>query len=316
MNPPAPVSGKAVASFAAALLFLAFGVLAFAERSDLLALAALVCWTHAVLLGVLARREITASAGTRGGRPLAGWGIHLSAWGLVGGVLLLSVYIRSVMALMYDPAHKNARSISLGFWNYATDNGGRLPPAASRDRDGRPLLSWRVLLLPYIDEGELYRQFNLNEPWDGPTNKPLLARMPDVYRPAPLEGVEEVPHTTHWQVFVGPGTAFEGAEGLRVLADFPDGLANTIFIAEATEAVPWTKPADLDYAPGRPVPPLGRVCRAAWPPVFFRPAPAPAQFLVALGDSSVRSLRQPPLSEETLRRAITRNDGQPLGPDW
>src|SRR5262249_28155596 len=136
------------------------------------------------------------------------------------------------------------------------DEHGRLPPAVLRARDGRPLLSWRVLLLPYLEGMELYRQFRLDEPWDSPNNKPLLSKMPGIYHPLPGNPVGEL-NTTFYQVFVGKGTAFEG-DGLttkEIMA--ADGGANTILVVDAGEAVPWTAPMDLLYAAGQPIPPLG-----------------------------------------------------------
>jgi hypothetical protein len=81
-----------------------------------------------------------------------------------------------------------------------------------------------VLLLPYLERDGLYREFRLDEPWDGPHNKALLTRMPSCYTPALIGTPGAELGLTHYQVFVGPGTAFE-REGLTE-ADFPDGLAN------------------------------------------------------------------------------------------
>ena len=71
----------------------------------------------------------------------------------------------------------NLKQIALAMHNYAADN-NTFPPAATFDTDGKPLLSWRMLILPYLDEDSLYRQFHLDEPWDSPHNKPLIAQIP------------------------------------------------------------------------------------------------------------------------------------------
>src|SRR5207248_4615898 len=105
-------------------------------------------------------------------------------------------------------------------------------------KDGKALYSWRVLLLPFMEEKELYEQFRLDEPWDSPHNRPLLARMPLVYGPFKSGAVGE-PYATFYQVFTGEGTAFEGKEGLRVPEDFPNGTSETFLIVEAGRAVPW-----------------------------------------------------------------------------
>jgi serine/threonine protein kinase len=169
---------------------------------------------------------------------------------------------------------------------------GRLPPPAITSPDGKPLLSWRVAILPYLGEEALYREFRLDEPWDVPHNRELLGRMPAVFRYPPTAPAD----ATHYQVFVGPGSAFEGPAGVR-LAEITDGRATTILIVEAAEAVPWTKPADLPYAADKELPKLGSNTRPF--------------FLAAFGDGEVQLIRMS-ADVRMLRRAITRNDGQPL----
>jgi hypothetical protein len=126
---------------------------------------------------------------------------------------------------------------------------------AAAGTGGKALLSWRVTLLPYLGEDNLYRQFKLDEPWDGPTNKKLLEKMPKVYAPPGVKTRE--PYTTFYQIFVGTGAPFQKHQLARIPASFPDGTSNTILIAEAGNAVPWTKPEDLHYAPDEPLPELG-----------------------------------------------------------
>jgi hypothetical protein len=161
-----------------------------------------------------------------------------------------------------------------------------------------------VLLLRYIDE-DLYRQFHLNEPWDSPHNQKLLNRMPDLYR---LPHDTRTPaHLTYYQVFVGPGSAFE-RDGLRLSADFPDGTRFTILVAEAAHPVPWTQPADLVFDPTGPLPDLG----ADIPGSQFRRR-RKDDFAILLADGSSRWMYpNPPPSD--FRAAITRNGGDK--PDW
>jgi Protein of unknown function (DUF1559) len=183
--------------------------------------------------------------------------------------------------------------------NYAGEH-GTLPPAAVRSKDGKPLLSWRVLLLPHFEQDGLFKEFHLDEPWDSPHNIRLLERMPRTY--APFSGKKTPqPYTTYYQVFVGKGTAFEGPEGIS-LKDFPNGSSNTILITEAGEAVPWTKPEDLPYDPNGPLPPLGGVFEDS--------------LRVGLADGSVRELVKKRMRESDIRAAITRNGGELLSPDW
>ena len=180
------------------------------------------------------------------------------------------------------------------------DQHGRLPPAAVYGDDGTPLLSWRVLILPFIEQGELYRRFNLDEPWDSPHNIQLLPEMPHVFFPFDGSSPPE-PHTTFYQVFVGKGAAFEGRVGLRLKEDFPDGTASTILIVEAGNAVPWTKPQDLIYGADLPLPELGGIFKDS--------------FRVGFGDGSVRTVPKE-ISEKSLRAAITRNGNDKFGEDW
>ncbi len=137
---------------------------------------------------------------------------------------------------------------------------GHLPPAAILSPEGKKLLSWRVALLPYIGEKKLYDQFRLDEPWNSPHNRELLDKIPAMYQPPsfPGVGVAAPPKDhTYFQVLVGPGTAFEGKEGLRLAQDFPDGVSNTLLVVEAAKPVPWTSPEDVTYDPKGPPPTLG-----------------------------------------------------------
>jgi hypothetical protein len=129
-------------------------------------------------------------------------------------------------------------------------------PSAIADKEGKPLLSWRVAILPYLEQEALYRQFRLDEPWDSAHNKKLLERMPEFYTSPGAKPKQ--PHTTFYQAFDGPGALFGNPKALRP-ADIRDGLSNTIMVVEAGEAVPWTKPQDLPYDPKKPLPKLGGV---------------------------------------------------------
>jgi hypothetical protein len=158
---------------------------------------------------------------------------------------------------------------------------------------GKALLSWRVTLLPYLGEDNLYKQFKIDEPWDGPNNKKLLDKMPKVYA-APGVKTRE-PYTTFYQVFVGTGAPFQKHQTARFPASFPDGTSNTILIAEAGSAVPWTKPEDLHYAPDEPLPELG--------------GPYPGVINVALADGSAVALSAK-ADPDLLRALITPAGGE------
>jgi Protein of unknown function (DUF1559) len=175
---------------------------------------------------------------------------------------------------------------------YADAEGsGRLPPAAVCGKDGTPLLSWRVLILPYVEDKRLYERFNLDEPWDSPHNIALLSEMPSIYAPPPGKASKVPPYHTVCHVFVGKDTAFEGHEGLRVREDFPDDL-NTFMVVEAGKPVPWTKPEELVYDPNGPLPELTCLFRDGFRAAHVFP--------------SVRFINKS-TSEAELRAAITRH---------
>jgi hypothetical protein len=142
---------------------------------------------------------------------------------------------------------RNLAKITLAMIDYH-DEKGALPPAALLDPKGKSLLSWRVAILPYLGEQNLYNQFKLDEPWDSDHNKKLLAQMPAVYG---AEGTE-----TYYQVFTGLSTVFEDGKAIK-FDDLTHGRDRTALVAEAAHTVPWTKPTDLEYNPAKPLPKLG-----------------------------------------------------------
>jgi hypothetical protein len=138
------------------------------------------------------------------------------------------------------------KKLAAAFKAYHTEY-GHYPAASLAGKDGTPLLSWRVALLPYLGEKELYSQFHLDEPWDSLHNKKLLVKMPDVFN-KPYIWPQNYGRTNA-QVVTGPGTLFDGPVGLK-----SPGGARTILALESGDDVSvwWTKPADATYAPGKP----------------------------------------------------------------
>jgi len=186
----------------------------------------------------------------------------------------------------------NLKQIALAMHNFASStNQTRFPPPAIR-KDGKPLLSWRVAILPFLDQAALYHKFHLDEPWDSPHNKTLLNQMPEVY--APVVRTDEPLGSTYYQVFTGPGALFEDELGPR-LADINDGLANTLLIAEAGGPVPWTKPEAIPFDKDKPVPKLSRLFEDG--------------ICVAFADGSARFLSKE-IDPEVLRALITSSGGE------
>lgn len=169
---------------------------------------------------------------------------------------------------------------------------GRLPPAIVYSEDGMPLHSWRVLILPFIEQEPLYKQFKLDEPWDSPHNLALLPQMPNTYAPTWDYQGKVGPHETVCHVFLGKGAAFEGKEGLRLPSNFPDGTGNTIMVIEAGNPVAWTKPEDIAYDPDGPLPELYTLFKDG--------------FRVLTANSTGRWIPRD-IDEQKLRAYITRN---------
>ncbi len=144
-------------------------------------------------------------------------------------------------------SQNNLKQLSLAMIRYADDHNGPMPPQVALGKDGKPLYSWRVLLLPYLGHSALYRQLRLDEPWDSAHNRPLLANMPKVFE---MPGVVSAPGTTVYQVFAGEGTPFPGGgKVVRYPAGFPDGTANTLLIVEGAMPVNWASPGDIYVSP-------------------------------------------------------------------
>jgi Protein of unknown function (DUF1559) len=192
----------------------------------------------------------------------------------------------------------NLKQIALAFHNFASAN-NKLPSNVEA-KGGKALLSWRVLILPYIEENELYNQFKLDEPWNSKNNVKLLERMPKVFV-SPRVTLKRKGYTVY-QTFYGPDAVFGPGPAKYTLGTIPDGTSNTILAVESSAAVPWTKPADIPFDLKKDVPDFGK---------SFGHKP-----LAALLDGSVRILDLKKISAETLKNAINPADGNPLGADW
>jgi len=150
-------------------------------------------------------------------------------------------------------SQNNLKQIALAFHNYAAANNDALP-SDIYSADGKPLLSWRVAVLPYVEADNLYKQFKLDEPWDSDNNKKLIEMMPKLY--APVRGKAKAGHT-FYQTFTGKDTLFGDKGALFKISTIPDGTSNTALIVEAGETVIWSKPADLVFDQKKTLPKLG-----------------------------------------------------------
>lgn len=147
---------------------------------------------------------------------------------------------------------RNLEKIATAMRNYAADH-GTFPPAMTQDASGRPLHSWRVLILPYLDEEALYRRFDLSVPWDSPENTAAAAEMPKVFRHPDIGrgqrrlGAVGIDVSSYY-VIRGPDTMFPPA-GPRRETDATDGGDKTLLVVEGTPtgAVSWIQPIDLEF---------------------------------------------------------------------
>ena len=176
------------------------------------------------------------------------------------------------------------------------------PPAFIAAADGKPLLSWRVAILPYLegDHGKLYAEFHLDEPWDSEHNKPLVEKIPKVLRcPGSRNAASGL---TVYQTPRGDSTAFPGAEGIAI-RKITDGLANTIAVVEVDEAhaAPWTKPEDWTFDPTNPGQGLGGHFLSR-------------QFLCVFCDGSIHAVATT-WEPDKLRALFTRRGGEVVALD-
>lgn len=141
--------------------------------------------------------------------------------------------------MMDARAQNDLKQMMLAFHNYHDVN-GEMPPAIV-DNAGKPLLSWRVALLPYVEQDNLYKQFKLNEPWDSEHNKKLIEPTPKIFQ---IEGVETKAGYTHYRTFIGAKAPWDVGRP-ATFARITDGLSNTVIFVQAKEPVIWTKPDEL-----------------------------------------------------------------------
>ena len=173
-------------------------------------------------------------------RPL--WFLPFFAFLLLIALLLPAVARARAFAyrLMCE---SNVKCIAMALHNYHQVN-GCFPPAYIADKNGKPMHSWRVLILPYLEGDALYKQYNFNEPWDGPNNKQLLAARPRIYA-CSCDRSAYMQHATctSYVAVVGSNAVWPGKEPGRI----PKILSETIMLVETSDDhIPWTEPRDLD----------------------------------------------------------------------
>lgn len=207
--------------------------------------------------------------------------------------VLIPAVVAARGAAQRTQATNNMKQIMLALHNYH-DVYGHFPPPVVMGPDGKTAHSWRVAILPFVEQQQLYQQYKMDEPWDSESNKKVLAQMPVILRD-PSADANGKDHTSYFAL-TGPTTAFGPTDGKGTkIQDITDGTSNTIAIVEAKRPVPWTKPEDIDYSAEKPLPKFG-----GW---------HDGGFLVGMCDGSVHFLMET-LDQQTLRALLTRAGGE------
>lgn len=207
--------------------------------------------------------------------------------GVMTGLLLPAIQSARQAARRMSSSN-NMKQIMLAMFNFESAY-NKFPDRVTRDKAGAPLLSWRVAILPYIEQNDLYQQFHLDEPWDSPHNITLLERMPQTYA---NPQVEVAPGYTVYLAPVGKNAGWLD-KNMRLSA-ITDGTSNTIALTEVAPylAVPWTAPDDLD---------IDENSGSSWM--------SDLGANVGMFDGSVRWISAE-LAEQTLRALMTINGGE------
>lgn len=161
------------------------------------------------------------------------------------------------------------------------------------------MVRWRVALLPFLDEMDLYRQFQLDEPWGSEHNLSLSKKIPSVYR---SPGKRLPAGKTTYQATVGEGLAMEPLQKMR-FQNILDGLSNTIMVVEVNDdaAVIWCKPEDLEIDMADPMDNLGKARQGG--------------FYVAMADGAVRFVSQN-IDVTLFKALLTRAGGEAVVRDF
>ena len=192
---------------------------------------------------------------------------------------------------------QNLKQLALAMHNFH-DTYNHFPKAVSTARDlgheSEWPHSWRIDLLPFLGAADLYNEYKMDEPWDGPNNKKLLDRMPAIFR-SPYDDSKST--NTAYAVLVGKGTVFEpSAKGIKI-SDITDGTSNTLLVVEAKRNIPWMKPEDIPFDPEIPAPQLGGF--------------VPGKFAAVMADGRTCVFERSKVAD-ILPWMIRRNDGHPL----
>jgi len=280
------------------------------EYAILLTLVLVVAWIG-LLVGLIAITIFWAAA-SRG--PM-GLRKALLTWlaSVLGGSLLCVVMhpvVRAGAAAEVVQCIWNIKVLGVALLNYHQDH-GCFPPAYVVDDRGKPMHSWRVLLLPYIGQKALYAQYDFDQPWNEGQNRRLLTQMPTLYgcpSSRPSKG------QANYFAVIGPETAWRGAQSASN-EQVTDSPAQTILLVEVADSgIPWTRPADLtleEAVAGSGRQPIERRRISSSHRTELGDLHRPRGPHVLLLDGTVRRLRVPTDSQE-LAAALAIADGRPF----
>lgn len=209
--------------------------------------------------------------------------------------LLLPAVQAAREAARRTQASNSLKQIGLALHNYH-DTHQKFPGRANTDPQGKPLLSWRVHILPFLGESALYERFHLNEPWDSPHNQELIPLMPQLYR---NPSGNPPPGRTNYLAPSGDKMLFGGNQG-RGIREIVDGTSNTIMALEVDDsrAAIWTQPDDWTPQPQDPLAGLGSA--------------HPGGFQVLMADGSVRFLAKT-IAPQEFQALLTIAGGEVVG---
>jgi len=264
-----------------------------------------------IVLGVLAlyrsSKRIWHAIGVVGLFILCGAGLL--------GFLLGFVYDAHLAARRLYCRH-NLRRLAIALRAYRDDY-GCFPPAYIADPSGKPAHSWRVLILPYMEEQPLYEQYDFSEPWDGPNNCKLTEQGVGAFHCPCSRSWLNGPAMTDYVAVVGKKTSWPGANPRKV-EDIRDGTHGTIMLVEIDDShIKWTEPRDLSFEEAlrdiNPESGVGISSQHVWDTGYFFPAPIGVN--VAFADGTASSLREgiPP---EMLEGLLTIDGGETVETDY
>jgi hypothetical protein len=249
----------------------------------------------AVILGVVALVRINRSNGRLTGNGLAIAGI---CTGGLATFLILPIMIALLLPAVQAAREAARRNVSMNNLKQmmiaeqnALDTGGAFPATGDKTKSQ---LSWRVRILPFIEEEALYKKFRLDEPWDSENNRALIGQMPQLFE---SPGVDLPAGKTCYLAVTGPGTAFDDGTKGPTVRDFTDGLSRTVVVVEADpdQAVEWTKPDDWQFDPTKLRHGLGKLRRSG--------------FLAGFADASIAFIHNDE-SDKAVHAMMTRAGGE------